>query len=400
MRNLWIWLSLRKGLQLQDGHQLFRHFGSLEQIYGASGSFPFLKNSVLKRSLMDKDLTEANRILEVCREKGIRVITLEDPQYPNCLKNIPDPPPVLYCLGQLPDFDREPAIGVVGTRRATAYGRSAAMRLSYQIASCGGLVVSGGAAGIDTAAMEGALQAGKPVAAVLGCGVDVAYPAANRRLFQQVQSCGCLISEYPPGSPPLQWHFPRRNRIISGLSVGILVVEAPLKSGALQTAAYALEQNRDVYAVPGNIDVETFAGSNRLLREGAAAVSSGWDILAEYRHLFPDRVRPWDGEENPPLKIPKDTPANVKKPAGKRENDKKAVDNSVPQPYSDANNCLPELSPEEALIWSSLESGACLADELVTRTGLPIHKINGLITLLQIKGLVKKLPGNRVTRNK
>ena len=210
---------------------------------------------------------EANGILGDCAAKGIYVLTYQDAAYPNRLKHIPDPPLTLYYQGTLPDFDAEPAVAVVGTRRASAYGCLTARRMGYQIAKCGGLVVSGMAGGVDTLAMKGALLAEQPVVGVLGNGLDVVYPRSNRDLYQDVAWRGCLLSEFPPGTPPIGRNFPRRNRIISGLTCGVVVVEAPARSGALITAQLALDQGRDVFAVPGNVDAACSAGSNGLLRK-------------------------------------------------------------------------------------------------------------------------------------
>ena len=180
---------------------------------------------------------------------------------------------------------------MVGTRHASPYGMTTAKKMGYQITKCGGIVVSGMAYGIDGMAMKGALTAGAPVVGILGCGAEMVYPPSNRPLFSDVENYGCIMSEFPPGTPPVKWNFPKRNRIISGMSCGVLVVEAPEKSGALITARCAADQGRDVFVVPGNIDVPTFVGSNRLLRDGAIAVSSGWDILSEYQMQFPDKIR-------------------------------------------------------------------------------------------------------------
>ena len=247
-----------------------------------------------KLSLQDKNLTPAEEILDACRREKLHILTFRDAAYPSALKNIADPPVVLYYRGQLPDWDATAVIGVVGTRKASVYGMTTAKRLGYQIGKCGGILVSGMAYGIDSMAMSGALTAGQSVVGVLGCGADIVYPLSNRALFRDTEQYGCILSEFPPGTPPSKWNFPRRNRIISGLSNGVLVIEAPEKSGALITARLAAEQGRDVFAVPGNIDIPTCVGSNRLLRDGAIMVSSGWDVLCEYQGLYPDRIRKAD----------------------------------------------------------------------------------------------------------
>ena len=291
----WIWLATRPHMTDWVKVELVRHFGDAESVYFAcdwSGIEGLTQEGL--EALQDRNLKGAEEILAQCDREGLQILTYQDAAYPKRLQNIPDPPLVFYYKGRLPDFDGLPVIGVVGTRRASAYGLTAAKRMGYQIARCGGIVVSGMAAGIDGMSMKGALTAGGTVVGVLGCGADMVYPLSNRSLFADTVRYGCILSEFPPGTPPHKWNFPKRNRIISGLSCGVLVVEAPEKSGALITARQAADQGRDVFVVPGNIDVDTFVGSNRLLRDGAIAVSSGWDILSEYEGQFPGKIRRFD----------------------------------------------------------------------------------------------------------
>lgn len=289
----WIWLATREGLGDRGRAELLVRFRDAEDIYFAEASeYTAVEGLSLEavEALQDKKLHSAQEILTQCNREDIRVLTWQDAAYPRRLKNIADPPVVLYYKGTLPEFDALPLIAVVGTRKASAYGLGAAKRMGYQIACCGGVVVSDMAYGIDALAMSGALTGDMPVIGVLGCGADVIYPRSNKALFADVQRRGCLLTEFPPGTPPISWNFPRRNRIISGLSCGVLVVEAPEKSGALITARQAADQDRDVFVVPGNIDVDTCKGSNALLRDGAIAVSCGWDVMCEYEAQFPGKI--------------------------------------------------------------------------------------------------------------
>ena len=349
------------------------------------------------------DLSDARRILEKCEASGIRIVTLEDPAYPYRLKNIVDPPLVLYYKGNLPDFEEVPVIGIVGTRKASAYGMQTAFRMGYQIAKCGGMVVSGLASGVDGMAMSGALSAGMAVVGVLGCGVDIVYPKSNKELFRDTERYGCILSEYPPGTAPAKWNFPRRNRIISGLSCGVLVVEAPEKSGALITARQAADQGRDVFVVPGNIDMDSCVGSNHLLREGAIPVSCGWDVLSEYEMLYPDKLCRDDslprtqipeeknlrqGPENP-REAPKES--NLKKKTGK-----KVIDKEPSAPYSDVNDILPGLSEDAQCIARLLSSGPRLVDDVIAETGLTTGKVLGLLTMLELKKVIVRHPGKRI----
>ena len=269
----WLWLSTRRGMGGRGMLQVLEHFVTPERAFFADPGEYELLPPALGQALRDKSMDEPERILADCDRLGVHVMTLQDADYPERLRQLEDAPAVLYWKGKLPDFDEEPAIGVVGTRRATEYGRQVAGRLGLELARGGALLVSGTAAGIDTCALKGALQGGGTVVCVLGGGADVPYPRENRYLYEDVAAAGLLIGEYPPGTENEGAHFPVRNRIISGLSLGVVVVEAAeFGSGALITAHRALDQNRDVFAVPGNVDAPMSRGCNRLVQQGAKAV--------------------------------------------------------------------------------------------------------------------------------
>ena len=400
----WLWLAHRPGINEHLKALLLQFFGSPEQVYSAGqgeyASVPGLTPAG-KKALADKDLAPFEAALETCRQKGIRILTYEDQEYPWRLKNIYHPPLVLYYKGSLPAFSGTPVIGLVGTRKCSAYGFSVAKRLGGEISACGGLVVSGLAEGIDAAAMSGALQAGYPAVGVLGTGVDVVYPACNRALFAQVEQNGCLLSEFLPGTRAFKWNFPRRNRIISGLSVGVVIVEAPERSGALHTARAALEQSRDLYAVPGNVDLPSFAGSNQLLREGACPVCCGWDVMSEYTSLFPDKIRKvhFRAEGTSPAAEP--TPRQtIKKKEPKQPERKKDIDNTPAAAYIDLNTALQGLPEQERAIVSCLTEGEKLVDEVIAATGIPSGQFLRQLTMLELKGLIVRLPGNRLALRK
>ena len=388
----WIWLATRTHIGERLKVDLVRRFQDPEAIYFADpGSFHDISGLTAEgaAALADKNLQDAEKVLWDCRRKNLRILTWQDAAYPARLKNIPDPPLVLYYKGNLPDFDALPVIGVVGTRKASAYGMNVAGKMGYQISRCGGIVVSGMAAGIDAMATRGALTAGAAAVGVLGCGADVVYPASNRGLFEEMEQYGCLISEYLPGTPPAAYNFPRRNRIISGLSCGVLVVEAPEKSGALITAHAALDQGRDVFVVPGNIDVDTFVGSNRLLRDGAIAVSSGWDVMSEYEALYPDKITEFTAQ---PEKIQSQAAQNAplfgNKQVSKHKEDKKVIDNGEASPYIGLEDKMPPLLPDEQKILSALTQEPRLIDDVIAETGIPTAKMLATLTLLQVKGMV------------
>lgn len=408
----WIWLATRPGLQDHQKIAALETFGNPEDVYfGDKSAYAAMEGITEKgwEALADKDLSGAQRILDLCIQKNIQICTYHDGIYPSRLKNIADPPLVLYYRGQLTGLDSCPVIAVVGTRKCSAYGITTAQRMGYQIVRCGGMVVSGLAAGIDGAAMQGALTAGGDVIGVLGCGIDVVYPVKNKSLYLDTERNGCLLSEYPPETPPYAWNFPRRNRIISGLSNGVLVVEAPEGSGSLITARQALDQGRDVFVVPGNIDVPTFRGSNALLREGAIAVGSGWDVVSEYQALYPERVRPgldrreesygfFETEPEKPMpRVAQKSAVSGEKSLSDKKKPKKPIDNGEKPPYSDHCDIWEKLTEEEKQVLEPLRTGEKLVDELITASGLPTGKVLSMLTMLQIRGVVKLLPGKRIS---
>ena len=412
----WIWLATRTGLGDRGRMLLLQHFAGAEDIYFAdeAAMAPFAAFSPeALTSLKDKSLESAEKILHACKKADIHVLTWQDAAYPRRLKNIADPPVVLYYKGALPEVDALPTIAVVGTRKATAYGMTVAKRMGYELACCGAVIVSGMASGADTMAMRGALSAGEPVIGVLGCGADVVYPFSNHALYRDAQNQGCLLTEFPPGTPPIGSNFPRRNRIISGLSCGVLVVEAPEKSGALITAKQAADQGRDVFVVPGNIDVPTCKGSNALLRDGALAVSSGWDVVSEYQYLFPGKIRKnttasrqtayldeveqmMPPQEKPLPKVAQKPKIPTKKSIADLFDRKKEIDKQKSTSYIDAEEKYPPLNEQEKQIVDLIRQGVTLVDDLMAQTDVPTGQVLSILTMLEIKGVVTRLPGKRV----
>ena len=386
MLKFWIWLSELRGLQNQTRLALLRHFGSPEAIFYADREEILLTDGMTPEQaarLDDHDLAGAQKILDRCEELGLSLLTIQDAAYPRRLFNIYDPPCLLYVRGRLPAFDEEAAVAVVGTRSCTPYGVACAEKLGYGIARCGGLVVSGLAAGIDSAALRGALRANGRAAAVLGNGLDVVYPRENQYLYEDVASAGCLISEYPPGTRPVGSHFPHRNRILSGLSVAALVVEAPERSGALITAAAALEQGRDVFAVPGPIDAPASVGCNQLIRDGAGLVSDAWDILREYEGRFPEKLcAPGQASPRPQVTGYQTERAEPARPA-------KPVVDPAERGLTDDQTALLRALDEEVPM---------LVDDLIEQTDIPTRRVLSALTLLEIEGLVTQHSGKRYTR--
>jgi DNA processing protein len=399
----WVWLSSR-GLRPVTQNKLLANFETPEKIFFTEKkdlkALGFL-NSREIAALSDKTLAEARKVVDACAEKGYRIIAINDAAYPARLRNIFDPPAVLYVWGRLPLIDDEPVVSIVGTRNCTPYGIRSAEKIGYEFTKAGGLVASGLARGIDTAAVRGALRAGGLAIAVIGCGLDVFYPPENKPLFYDVADRGAVITEYAPGTKPEARHFPARNRIMSGIASGVLVIEAPMKSGALITAARALEQGRDVFALPGNADSEACEGSNALLKEGALLVTNGFEIAAEYRALFPERIR-MDASEFKPLnekleaKLMQNNLPNDRK-GGKTA--KLAVDNDDGIEYIDLVKSFQNFSESELKIVSAITEDGTHVDEIAERSGLAQAEVLSLLTMLEINEIVLQSPGKRFSLN-
>lgn len=389
----WVWLNERKGLTNRAKLLLLEHFGTPENIYYADEEEYLLVDGMtpkLAEPLADKSTAEADRILGECERLGLRILTLQDADYPVRLRNIFEPPCLLYVRGRLPVIDEEVAIAMVGTRGATPYGIGTAEKLAFAIAKQGALVISGGARGIDSAAHRGALRAGAKTVAVLGGGPDVTFPAENERLFRDIEASGALISEYPPGTPAVGGHFPIRNRIISGLCLATVVVEAPERSGALITARTALEQGRDVFAVPGPIDAKESRGCNRLVANGEAAlVADSSDILWEYEARYPHKLRCGRVE------LPRTT---LGYQARQQEKAAKAAEPEK-RPTLDVREGLTALTDDQVRIVRELKGGAMQVDDLIEAVELPTRRVLSALTVLEIEGHVSQESGKRFSLN-
>jgi len=288
----YIWLSLACGAGSSVPQRLLAVLDDAEKIYMAEEFEGFEIEDHISARLADKDLSESERILEFCVKNNVSLLNCNSPLYPKRLKGIRAFPVVLYYKGRLPDpnIDDNLCIGMVGTRKMTEYGKYAAYEIAQELATCGAVVVSGMASGIDSASHKGCLIAGGFTIAVFGCGIDRVYPPENKDLMNKIIETGLVTTEYAPGTEPKGANFPVRNRIISGLSQAVLVVEADNRSGALITAKTALFQGRELYAVPGNITSKNSWGSNSLLKNQAGIVTGAYDILSEYEHLYSHRI--------------------------------------------------------------------------------------------------------------
>ena len=381
----WVWLAECRGVSNQAVLALLRHFGSPEDVFYADTGEILLTEGITReqaKALEDHKLDKADKILADCQRLGLRILTIQDAEYPGRLQNIYDPPCLLYVKGRLPAIDETAAVAVVGTRDCTPYGVACAEKLGYGLASGGAVVVSGLAKGIDAAASRGALRAGGVTVGVVGNGLDVHYPYESRYLYEDIAAAGALLSEYPPGTEPAGNHFPARNRIISGLSLATLVVEAPERSGALITAETALEQGRDVFAVPGPIDAPASVGCNRLIRDGAGLVSDAWDILREYAGRFPEKLKQDEAREQPAVLGYQARQKAEPKPVPP------SLDLNKSSLTDDQLNLLRAMSDEEP----------ALVDDLIEQTGIPTRRVLSALTLLEMEQLVTQHSGKRYTR--
>lgn len=365
----WLWLATRPHCSVRFCHRLLEQFGTPEAIWQAGreelSRLPHVKADCLD-ALMEKDLTYPHRIERDCQRLGIQILSLHDRSYPELLRCIADAPLVLYVRGTLPDFDARLSISIVGTRSCTNYGLHAARYFAGNLAQQGCIIVSGMALGVDGAAHHAAIEAGGITVAVFGCGVDVCYPWKHEKLMEQIISHGAVVSEYPPGTEPKGWRFPERNRILTGLSEGTLVVEAPKRSGALISADLALEQGRDVFAVPGDIHRISCAGCNRLIRQGSAELVQGpLDILAHYGNVE---------------KKPQDVHY-----ASLKQSPLSSV--SIPEPahQQPAAQPKPEISLLERTVLQVIQQqGHATVDAVVEATGMPAASVLAALTMLEI----------------
>ena len=362
----WLELLAVKGLGPVTYTRLINRFGSPEAIRSsdlraliAEGEISPSLARALHQPLSSEAQKHITRELEAVQAGRFSILTLTDPQYPPRLKSITDPPPVLWCTGQLHDRDQH-ALALVGSRKGSHLGRTFARQLSSDLAALGFTIVSGLARGVDAAAHEGALMASGRTLAVLGCGIDRLYPPEHGPLRQRIEQQGAVLSEFPMGTAPHSYHFPQRNRIISGLSLGVIVTEASSRSGSLITARMALEQNREIFAIPGNVTNILTRGPHRLIKEGAKLVESSLDIVEEILPMLEPSFR--DHLEKQQLAL-------------------------HPQPSS------PSLGPEEQRVFDCISLEPVSLDDLISQNTYAPSEMMSILLSLEIKGLIKQIPG-------
>ena len=416
----WLWLSSLAGLRPKTKSDLYEYFENPEEIYFANKSEYMMIGGISEQEiklLLDKSLDSSKRIMDYCAQNSISFITVQDAAFPQRLKNIYDPPALLYVKGRLPVMDEEAAIAIIGTRAATPYGIKMGRKIGCEISKCGGLVVSGLTAGIDTAGAQGALLAGGSCIGILGTAINDVYPSSNRSLFEDVASVGALISEYPPNTKAVRSNFRERNRLISGISAGVTVIEAPEKSGALMTAACALEQGRDLFAVPGNADSKSCEGSNELLKECAKMVTCGWDILCEYETQYHDKIKRMSFQTEPGSNESafEDNKSEAQKfrpdktmPAPDTESGfeklrspslKKLIGNKKNGEYIDIKMQLEGLSESQLKIVSVMSVPHMHIDDIIDLSQLPASTVLSDLTMMQISGFVCQEKGKRFSLN-
>lgn len=363
---LYYWLALSRipGVGNVLYKRLISAFGTPEKVFQRSAdelrSIEGIRAGTIEGIVGFKGDDWAEKELQSVQKRGIRLITQMDDDYPALLKTIYDPPPLLYMRGNIIKADTN-ALAVVGSRNASSYGRETTKRLAQGLARYGFTIVSGLARGIDTTAHRGALEAGGRTLAVLGSGIDKVYPWENRRLGEDIVHAGAILSEFPLGTAPEACHFPARNRIISGLSLGVVIIEASFRSGSLITARLALEQGREVFAVPGNINSPSSTGTNRLIKEGAKLVTDPEDIIEEFFI--------------------------------------QAEDVTLTPERSCTSSPAEQIGAEDKKVLDLLESNPIHIDELIHKSGLSTGIMAGLLLDLELKGLIIQLPGKIFKRS-
>lgn len=393
----WLWLSSQTRLSPRAKAALTEYYGGAEEAFfapaGDFGRVPGL-GKLEAEVLEQRDMSRVDYILAACHAQGIEIVTMQDAAYPARLKNIFAPPVVLYVKGSLKGLDDEAAVAVIGTRKASPYGLKMGRNLAWEIASGGGTVISLLTEGIDEAAAKGALLAGGRCIAVLG----TAHRERESALYRDVARSGALVSEYAPGTPAMKSFFRDRNRIASGLSVGVAVVEAPEGSGALLFAAEALEQGREIFAVPGNADAPNSTGTIELIKQGAKPVTCGWDVLSEFEALYPEKLKRKGPVKAPEQQLPeKEETGRVK--AQLPPERKKEIDKEKGKGYIDLREQLSGLNAEQLEIVKAIAEGQQHIDDIIEATGYTAAKVLSHLTILEIKGYVSRSAGKRISLN-
>ncbi len=410
----WIWLALHCGAGSELGTYLLKHFQTPQDVYEADAQtlrqVEGIDGNVLE-ALLDRDLTYAEKVLEYCERVNVGIMTVQSAVYPERLRGIHGKPLVLYYRGKIPNIDDNVLIACVGTRKCTEHGKQTAYQLGTDLAHAGAIVVSGMAAGIDSAVMNGSLDAGGHTIAVLGCGIDRVYPPENKDLMERVAEHGTIITEFAPGTGPLGKNFPIRNRILSGLCQGTVVVEADAASGSLITARHAVRQGRDIFAFPGNANDKHYEGTNAMLKNGATLVTSAYDVLSDYELLYPHRIFTENismsrykrksapqKTENLPKKAQEIARFSYEQPVKPKKSIPTPPEPIVTQTQSQTLKDTSVLADYEQSVLSviyDVMSVEEIANHLAKKTGAPTDTgaLLSALTMLEIDGFLEALPG-------
>lgn len=402
----WIWLSLKCGYDTPMFTKLYSHFGSVEDIFNSTQEQLEQIDGFTKKqmeSLLNKDTESAYSVLNKCKRMNFGILPFNDELYPSRLRTIKNPPVVLYYAGRLPEIDNEVCIATVGTRTPTPYGCRCAYEISYDLAASGAVIVSGMAFGIDSICHRAALDAGGKTVAVFGCGLDIVYPKENQDLYKSLIAQGTIISEYAPGTKPTSYSFPQRNRIISGMSLGTMLIESKLKSGAMITARKTLEQGRDLFAVPGRVGEYNSMGPNSLIQGGAKSVSEAKDILIEYQFLYPEKIHTrtsnkkanyspdFDFNQNSRSAIP---PVIIEREKREYDETENAAEIKNTTQKSATQRNFDHLPEDQKNICSIISlRGQMTSEEVASKTELNISDTMSALTILEIQGIIRALPG-------
>lgn len=393
----WLWLqkALGEGAYFKN---IMNTFGGVKALYDSNILEWRMSSALTDRQvnrLAETDLNSVDEIIYNCKNNNWRIIDFDDAAYPQRLKEIVNPPAVLYIDGEMPDIDHSAVIAIVGTRKASDYSVKVTHIMSRGCAEAGAITVSGGALGVDTAAHKGTIMAGGKTLAVLGCGFGTKYLSANTALRQSIRMNGALITEYPPFTPASRTTFPMRNRIISGLSVGVLVVEAGVKSGSLITANYALEQGRDVFAIPASVLSLDYAGTNKLIDDGAMVATKPIHLVAAYAGKFDSldisKVRTVDEY----MYDTSDKSANIPKPELPSFD---ASDDDREKRLENENNAN-KLSGDTALVYKCLNESFRHIDLIIESTGLSSSRVIASLTQLELLELAQSTSGKRYKKS-
>lgn len=405
-----VWLQQCIGYNSNKIKEIIDHFGSAQNVYNSSSQARRESRLFTQKQLnrfLSYTLDDARGIIVKCEKYNYSVLSIEDEDYPQRLYEISNPPCVLYVSGKMPDVDNTLTIGVVGTRTATTEGIRNSFTFGRDLSKCGAIVVSGGALGVDCASHRGVLQNDGVTICVLGCGINYNYLAENAQMRKLITNKGAVISEYPPDTPPANFNFPARNRIISGLSNGVLVIEAGVKSGSLITARLALEQNRDVFSVPGSLINARAQGSNALLKQGAITVTSYKDIVSEYAQMYNLYIEHETtmAQDNEISEVPVAGKRSI--PTSRANKNTYAANNSYIDSTQRRNEskampvtskCPDGVSDEARLVYNVLSEIPLNIDQISDKLNLPAQMVMSALTELEIFEAAQNISGGRYIR--